>query len=30
MPVNVTTSAVDLGLIEPFYYSTYSTIKNGE
>uniref|UniRef100_A0A3P9B6M5 Solute carrier family 15 member 1 n=1 Tax=Maylandia zebra TaxID=106582 RepID=A0A3P9B6M5_9CICH len=30
MPVNVTTSAVDLGLIEPFYYSTYSTIKNGD
>ncbi|XP_063353967.1 solute carrier family 15 member 1 [Pelmatolapia mariae] len=30
MPVNVTTSAVDLGLIEPFYYSNYSKIKNGE
>lgn len=30
MPVNVTTSAVDFGLIDPFYYSNYSKIKNGE
>lgn len=29
-PVNVSTSAVNFGLIEPFYYSNYTQIKNGK
>uniref|UniRef100_A0A4W6G5D7 Solute carrier family 15 member 1 n=1 Tax=Lates calcarifer TaxID=8187 RepID=A0A4W6G5D7_LATCA len=28
--VNVSTAAADFGLIEPFYYSNYSQIKNGK
>ncbi|XP_035531964.1 solute carrier family 15 member 1 [Morone saxatilis] len=28
--VNVSTVAADLGIIEPFYYSNYSLIKNGK
>uniref|UniRef100_A0A3Q1ILS0 Solute carrier family 15 member 1 n=1 Tax=Anabas testudineus TaxID=64144 RepID=A0A3Q1ILS0_ANATE len=29
-PVNVSTPAADFGQIEPFYYSNYTKIKNGE